>query len=131
MKKIKVLSVFFASVLMIGVLTACGGTATEETTAEATTVEATTEAAVVEYTQQKVATVTLGFGNTELTCKANADISAIDITFTAFDEAQELSGTVEGGVFTPSYDKTGFFGGDAQAMYDGIMADAGAWTPIQ
>lgn len=131
-KKMKMLAVIFASVLMIGALSACGSDKEEETTtaAETTTVEETT-AAEVEYTQQKVATVTLPFGNVELTCKANEDISAIDITFFAFDEDQQLTGTVTDGKFTPNFDKSGFFGGDAQTMYDGIMADAGAWTPVE
>jgi len=130
-KKMKLLSVLFASVLLVASLSACGTAKTEETTkAEVTTAAETTTEAVV-YTQQKTATVTLGFGNVDLTCKANADISKIDITFNAFDDTQEVSGKVVAGKFTPSYDKTGFFGGDAQAMYDGIMAGTTAWAPIQ
>lgn len=132
-KKMKMLSVLFASVLLIGVLSACGTTTEEETTtaaAEETTVEETTEEEVA-YTQQKMATVTLPFGNVDLTCLANEDISKIKITFFAFDEDQELRGNVVDGVFTPSFDKSGFFGGDAQTMYDGIMADAGAWAPVE
>ncbi len=130
--KMKMLAVLFASILMIGALAACGSTEEETTTAEATTVaetEAETEA--VAYTQEKVATVTLPFGNVELTMKANEDISYIDITFFAFDEDQQLTGTVADGVFTPDFDLTGFFGGDAQAMYDGVMADEGEWMPIE
>lgn len=132
-KKFRMLALVFASVLMMAALAACGSAETEEettTAAEETTVEETTEE-VVEYTQQKVATVTLPFGNVELTCLANEDISKIKITFNAFDEDQELRGDVADGVFTPNFDKTGFFGGDAQTMYDGIMADAGAWAPVE
>lgn len=134
LKKFRMFALVVASAILVMALAACGSKEEEETTTAApettTAVEETEEEEVV-YTQQKVATVTLPFGDVELTCQANEDISKIRITFSAFDEDQELRGSIKNGKFISGYDKTGFFGGDAMAMWDGIQADPGEWTPIE
>ncbi len=82
------------------------------------------------YTQSKAFSGEMSFGNVSAVAYTNDDYSEFYLTFSAFDSDQVLEGTIEDGVVTVTYDATGFFTGDAQALWDSAMADETPWGPI-
>ena len=92
--------------------------------------EASTEITIPDgYTQYQTFDATFGFGDATVTLAINDDGTQFYAGFTAFEELQELEGTVgDDGTVTVTFDKTGFMSGDAQMIYD--SADPDAWQPV-
>ena len=82
------------------------------------------------YTQSKAFSGEMSFGSVSAIAYTNDDYSEFYLTFNAFDADQVLEGIIEDGVVTVTYDATGFFTGDAQALWDSAMADETPWGPI-
>ena len=61
------------------------------------------------------------FGEVEITVLTNDAEDAFDITFTCFDDAQVLIGTVENGTCVVSFDKSGFMGRDCQQIWEDAL----------
>ena len=80
-----------------------------------------------EYTKSKVFTGTYGCGETEITVLTNDAEDIFDITFTCFDDEQELIGTVENGSCNVSFDKSGFMGRDCQQIWEDALASETPW----
>ena len=92
--------------------------------------EASTEIAIPDgYTQYQTFDAAFGFGDATVTLAINDDGTQFYAGFIAFEELQELEGTVgDDGTVTVTFDKTGFMSGDAQMIYD--SADPDAWQPV-
>lgn len=82
-----------------------------------------------EFTRMQTVVVPFPFGDTEAVCAVNEEGSRFYIEFTAFGDEQVLSGDLEDGAAKVTYDKSGFFSGDAQLIVDCI--DPEAWRPVE
>ena len=82
-----------------------------------------------EFTKMQNLVVPFPFGDTEAVCAINDAGDRFYIEFTAFGDPQVLSGDLTDGVAKVTYDKSGFFSGDAQLIVDCI--DPEAWRPVE
>lgn len=157
-KNVKLIATLAAFVMLLSALTACGGSPSDssqspspspsapastapESKAPESAAPAAPEAPTgeeidlpdvpAEFTKAKLYTSDYGFGTVDVTMCANSDETKFYITFFAFDEDQRLEGTVADGVFTTTFDLTGFMAKDAQRIYDDSLTSDSPWQPIK
>ena len=81
-----------------------------------------------QYTKIKEFNGTFGFGPAKVTAATNDEENIFFLVFDCFGETQCLEGTVEDGECSVTFDQTGFMTGECQKIWEGALADAGAWT---
>ena len=80
-----------------------------------------------EYTKIKTIIGTYGFGEAQIDAATNEDESKFYLSFVYHNEEQILEGDVDDSIVFVSYDKTGFMTGDAQLIWDDVVASPVEW----
>lgn len=83
-----------------------------------------------QYTKVKFFCGTYGFGSVDVIAAMTDDERAFYIQYICFDEDQILEGTVDNGVCTVTFDKSGFMSGDCQSIYDDALASSEVWKQL-